>query len=411
VKGIESIVGAYLALILIIGAVVGLHIWSKHSILYLKENVDTASTRFQYILYPPILTLKYINNSTLLLTIYPRIPVYVKEIILKDLEGALLHYKYLDIFVNSSYSVELPLVNKSFHILLVSSDGVIYYYNPREDPGLATAPDYLRSKGYVDSELIEYLLSNNNSNSAYNSELTSLLSYGYKLHAGSINMDVYNQPGFKEFLFLLGPVDCNRVKWDAYGGPYWDMVCNCNMSTRYHWITYGLYGKITRDPYPPPPTTDENFYFVQNGSLLTIGRDLTWNNNYYQVYRFLRYTGNGPVQFNVTVKVRGYYYLGSTRYSLTIEFIPVVYIYDPDTPPLTPVSLGRGSSETFKLWLKRTPLELSYVSISSLSFWSKTYTVVISPHEVGTTTAVILVGLELVKVSGITGYIEIDIQV
>ena len=88
-KGIESIVGAYLALILITGAVLGLFIWSKHSILYLKEDISTASTRFQYILYPPILTLRYVNESVLLLTIYPRIPVYVREIILRDLGGNL----------------------------------------------------------------------------------------------------------------------------------------------------------------------------------------------------------------------------------------------------------------------------------------------------------------------------------
>ena len=410
-KGIESIVGAYLALILIIGAVIGLHIWSKHSILYLKENVNSASNRFQYILYPPILTLKYTNNNTLLLTIYPRIPIYVKEIVLRDLEGALLYYKYLNIFVNSSYSVELPIIDTPFHILLVSSDGVIYYYSPREDPSLATAPDYLRSKGYVDSELIKYLSSSNNNNSTYNSKLTPLFNYGYKLHAGSINMDIYNQPGFKEFLFLMGPVDCNRVKWDAYGGPYWDMACNCNMSTRYHWITYELYGKYTTNPYPPRPVTGENFYFVQNSSLLIIGTDLTWQANYFQIYRFLKYIGNEPIQFNMTVMVRGYYNLGSTQYPLTLDFIPVVYIYNSDISPLTSISLGKGSSDTFKLWLKRIPLESSYVSTSSLSFWSKTYTVIIYPYEVSTTSAVILVGLELVKVSGMIGYIEIDIQI
>jgi hypothetical protein len=409
VKGIESIVGAYLALILITGAVLGLFIWSKHSILYLKEDISTASARFQYILYPPILTLRYVNESVLLLTIYPRIPVYVREIILRDLGGNLLHYKYLDILVNNSYSVEIPIINTPFHILLVSNDGVIYYYNPRDDPGLATAPDYLRSKGYIDSELIEYL-SSSNSNSTYNSELIPILSYGYKLHVGNINMDIYNQPGFKEFLYLVGPIDCGRVRFDAYGGPYWDMVCNCNMSSRFHWLTYGLYGKYTTNPYPPRPITGENFYFVQNGSLLIIGTDLTWSNNYFQVYRLLKYTGNTPIQFNVTIKVRGYYYLGSAQYPLTLDFIPVVYIYDATTSPLTPVSLGRGSSDTFKPWLKRIPLESSYISTNSLSFWSKTYTVTISPHEVGITSAVILVGLELLKVSSMTGYIEIYIQ-
>jgi len=117
------------------------------------------------------------------------------------------------------------------------------------------------------------------------------------------------------------------------------------------------------------------------------------------------------VQFNVTVKIRGYYYFDSTQQPLTLNFIPVIYIYDSDTPPLTPVSLGRGSSDTFKLWLKRTPLESSHMSTSSLSFWSKTYTVTIDPSIVSSTSILVLVGVEVVNISGITGYIEVEITI
>jgi len=150
---------------------------------------------------------------------------------------------------------------------------------------------------------------------------------------------------------------------------------------------------------------------VQNSSLLVIGRDLTWNNNYFQVYRFLKYTGSTSRQFNVTVRIRGYYYLDSTQYPLTLDFIPVVYIYEADTPPLTPVSLGRGSSETFKLWLKRTPLEPSHVTTSSLTFWNKTYSVTIDPSVVGASTTLILIGVEVVNASSRIGYIEVEITI
>ena len=111
------------------------------------------------------------------------------------------------------------------------------------------------------------------------------------------------------------------------------------------------------------------------------------------------------------MRVRGYYYFDSTQYPLTLDFIPVVYIYEADTPPLTPVSLGRGSSETFKLWLKRTPLESSHVTTSSLSFWSKTYTVTLDPGAVSSTSILVLIGVEVVKVTAYAGFIEVEITI
>jgi hypothetical protein len=255
---------------------------------------------------------------------------------------------------------------------------------------------------------------------AESSELSSLVGglnrlvlldhYGYKLHAGGVDLDyAYKQEGFKEFLFLIAPVDCRRVELGTYIGSYWDMVCNCNMSDRYHWLTYGLYGKVTMNPYPPRPTAGEDFYFVQNSSLLIIGTYLTSMSNYFQVYRLLRYVGNVPIQFNVTIRIRGYYVLFSNQYPMPLDFIPVVYVYDADTPPLTPVSLGRGSSETFRLWLARMPLEPSHVSTNSLSFWSKTYTVRIDPSTVGASAMLILVGVEVVNVTARIGYIEVEV--
>jgi len=318
----------------------------------------------------------------------------IKEIIVYN-STSILEHLILDLYLPTGNWTPLPLTS-SAQSKITSGEAVLLLLTERGN--LVTWDPYAES-----SELNSLLGSR--------PSLVFLEHYGYKLHAGGVNMNVYNQPSFKEFLFLLGPVDCNRVRWDAYGGPYWDMVCNCNMSTRYHWITYGLYGKITTNPYPPRPVTGENFYFVQNSSLLIIGKDLTWNNNYFQVYRFLKYTGSTSVQFNVTVKIRGYYYFDSTQQPLTLNFIPVIYIYDSDTPPLTPVSLGRGSSDTFKLWLKRTPLESSHMSTSSLSFWSKTYTVTIDPSIVSSTSILVLVGVEVVNISGITGYIEVEITI
>jgi hypothetical protein len=330
-------------------------------------------------------------------TIYARstVSTRVKEILVYNSTGIVEHV-ILDIYLPAGNWTQLPLTSSTVS-KITSGEAVLLLLTERGN--LVTWDPYAES-----SEL----------NSLIGSGLNSLVFldyYGYKLQAGSIDMNIYNQQGFKEFLFLTAPVDCSRVRFDAYGGPYWDMVCNCNMSSRFHWLTYGLYGKYTTNPYPPRPIIGENFYFVQNSSLLIIGADLTWSNNYFQVYRLLKYVGNTPIQFNVTIKVRGYYYLGSTQYPLTLDFIPVVYIYDATTSPLTPVSLGRGSSDTFKPWLKRIPLESSYISTSSSSFWSKTYTARIDPSTVSASTILILVGVEAVKVTSMTGYIEVEITV
>ena len=404
----ESIIGAYLALVVVIGSVAGLFIWSKYSTLYLKENIDEASSRFHYLLYPPILTLSYSNNESLLLTIQPRIPVYIREVIVRDLNGELLYYEYLDVFINSSYTLELPVTDKPIHILLVSRENVVYYYNPRDDPNLLTAPDHIRNKSYVDYDLIEYLSNNHNSS---NSGISLLTNYGYKLHAGKISSSLYNQPGFREFLFLIAPVDCNRV---MYPTNTYDLPCNCNLSNRHYWVTYGLYGRSSTSPYY---TLTSPYYFVQNGSLLIIGLHLTsspYNYNYFQVYRFLKYTSTAPAQLNIIIKIRGYYTdLRGNLQPLQLDFIPVVYFYDVDVSPYNPVSLitGYWSNNVFKLWLTRKTLEESPISINSVDYWNKTYSIVVNPLEAGLHSITILVGLEIVNTSNRGGFIEVEIQI
>lgn len=411
-RGVESIVGAYLALIMVVGAVTGLYVWSKYSTLHLRENIEDASSRFYYMLYPPALTLSYSSNGSLLLTVYPRIPIYIKEILLKGVNGELLHYNSLNVFANSPYIVEIPIFDKPFYILLVSRENIVYYYSPREDPGLSTAPDYIRSKSYVDSELIMYLLSNHNSTS--NPAQVVLLSYGYKLHAGKVDSNLYSQPGFKEFLFLTAPIDCNKVKFSTTTKTYYDLPCNCNLSSTHHWVTYGLYGMSSTTPYYSP--TDP-YYFIQNSSLLIIGTGLTnsyYNYNYFQVYRLLKYTGNSLIKFNVTVKIRGYYYdAQGNQQPLQLDFTPVVYLYDADTSPYNPVTLITGYYATYdyKLWLKRTPLEVNYTTINSTEFWVKTYSLTINPLEIGSDSLMVLVGVEVLNTSGKPGYIEVEVQV
>lgn len=411
-RGIESIVGAYLALIIVIGTVAGLYIWSKNSTLYLKENIDTASIRLQHILYPPVLSLNYSETGSLLLTIQPRIPIQVKEIIVRDLNGDLLHYESLNVFINSSYTVRVPVAEEPFLILVVSGENVVYYYNPREDPNLANAPEYIKSKNYVDSELISYLANNHNSTSK--PAVAVLTDHGYKLHAGTVSTTLYSQPEFREFLFLNGPVDCNSVKIQVSTATYYDLPCNCNLSSRFHWVTYGLYSRLSTNPYYQLTTP---YYFVQSGNVLIIGLGLTGGtnpHNYFQVYRLLRYTGSDPVQINVTVKIRGYYI--SSRGDLQpaqLDFIPVVYLYDADTSPYNPVTLATGywARGDFKLWTKRLPLETTYVTVNSVEFWSKTYTVTVNPLEIGVKSLLILVGLEIINTSGRAVYIEIEISV
>jgi hypothetical protein len=411
-KGVESIIGAYLALIIVVGTVAGLYVWNKYSTLYLKENIEDASSRFHYMLYPPIMTLSYSGNNSLLLTVYPRIPINIREIILKSINGGILYYKPLGVFTNSSYTIELPAINEPHYILLVSGDNIVYYYSPREDPSLNAVPDYVRSKDYVDPELIAFLSGNHNSTS--NSAMVVLLTYGYKLHAGKVDSTLYSQPGFREFLFLTAPVDCNRVKNPTTTATYYDLPCNCNLSSTHYWITYGLYSRNSTTPYY---SLTDPYFFAQNGSLLIIGRGLTgspWSYNYFQAYVLLKFTGNSPVQINVTIKLRGYYIgSGGAILPLQLDFIPVVYYYDADTSPYNPVTLitGYWATNDYKLWLKRTLLEANYTTTTSTEYWVKTYSLIINPLEVGSTSLIVLLGVELINPSNRAGYIEFEVLV
>jgi hypothetical protein len=405
-SGVESVVGAYLALIIVVGTTAGLYVWSKQSTLYLKEGIDVASARFQYVLNPPILSLNYSGNNSLLLTIYPRVPFRVKEVIIKNLYGELVYHKYLDVFVENPYKIELPPISEPSHILVVSSDNVIYYYDPRGDPNLLTAPDYIKNKSYVDYELVEYLSSNNNSTSSL---LVVLYNYGYKLHAGKVvNLTLYrNNEDFRKYLFLVGPVDCIRVREVTSGATYYYLPCNVELSTRRHFVTYGLYARLSTSPYYSPSNP---YYFVQNGDLLTIGTGLTESGyNYFQVYRLLKFTGSQPREFDVTIKIRAYDRYGR---AIRVDLMPVVYIYDSDTSPFQPVALAIGYQvgPDYKLWLNRTLLETNYIVHSSAGSWMRTYRVVIDPSTVGATSLLAIVGVEVVLPST-GGYVEVEISI
>jgi hypothetical protein len=132
------------------------------------------------------------------------------------------------------------------------------------------------------------------------------------------------------------------------------------------------------------------------------------------VYRLLKYTGNSLIKFNVTVKIRGYYYdAQGNQQPLQLDFTPVVYLYDADTSPYNPVTLITGYYATYdyKLWLKRTPLEVNYTTINSTEFWVKTYSLTINPLEIGSDSLMVLVGVEVLNTSGKPGYIEVEVQV
>lgn len=117
-RGVESIVGAYLAILVVIGLITGFHTWIDNSMKNMNSQLNNSIERLHYIIYPPVLSLKYLNETRLKLVIYPYTPIYIDEILVNDIKGELIYSVKIEKDIIQPYGVELPL-NKTSLIKLV----------------------------------------------------------------------------------------------------------------------------------------------------------------------------------------------------------------------------------------------------------------------------------------------------
>jgi hypothetical protein len=230
--GVESVIGAYLAIIIITSIMLGFYALFNNSSASINDQLNNSIERMLYLNNPPVLSLSYINESFIKLTIYPYIPLYVKEILVKDVNGTILEQKLLNMFIMNSFDVELSRPQRPAILTIVSRNGIVYYYAPRLDPSLASAPEEIRSKIYIDDELINYLSSGNSKNEGSGNSgmgnVLALCSVGYKVTVGRVPGDKFND------VFSRGPVPCLPYFPDVYS-------CNINAYTLqfpYYYVTF-----------------------------------------------------------------------------------------------------------------------------------------------------------------------------
>ena len=159
-RGVESIVGAYLAIVIIIGVMAAFYTLVENRARGVYSQVSDALDNIQSTSYPPTLSLKYIDDYEIGVTIYPYKPFRVKEIVVKTPDNRLLYSVELNgLLVEVPYEFTIPWPNETATIVVVTDKGLTYYYVPRSDPALQRAPDYIKNKVYIDQELLEYLKS------------------------------------------------------------------------------------------------------------------------------------------------------------------------------------------------------------------------------------------------------------
>jgi len=74
-KGVESIIGAYLALVIIVGVLTTLYLYVDYARQGISSQFTEYIDRQLLLVYPPILSLSYVNDTWFKLSVTPYIPV------------------------------------------------------------------------------------------------------------------------------------------------------------------------------------------------------------------------------------------------------------------------------------------------------------------------------------------------
>lgn len=361
-KGIESVVGAYLAVVIVIGSMFAFYTWVSSYTRSINEQVAGVLERTHQVIYPPVLSIKHANASAVVLEVHSYTPTKAKEIVVKSLNDRLLYHELLNAR-STLLELVIPKPNETAIIYLVTDEGLVFYYVPRLDPRLQLAPEYIRAKLYVDDELLDYI-----SNQYTRKTWALLSSLGYKVSWGRTS------PGLVNTTLLRGPVICALSS---------RIPCNVNASLDSAILTHGLNGTSV---------------FRHVDGFLEI---VEYFNNYTQIYRVIRFTGTDNITLRVNLSLR--VTRSASGLSYAAHFIPVVYLYDPYYDSLSHVSIYHAQVypsniyplPTIRPWLARIPLS-DVVYWNSTSYYTGFFEVYLRPVDYGVSEGYILVGIEAV---------------
>lgn len=270
-KGLESIVGAYFAIMIIIGVMIAFHTWATSSIRDLSIQVNKALDNIQHVVYSPVISIKGVDKNSITIEVNALIPVNITEIAMKTPNNKVVFHAIINTFTTSHLELELPRPNETVLLYIVIDDGLIFYYIPRLDPRLQTAPDSIKNKVYIDAELLNYLSSPKSTNIGQDMMWTVIDHIDYKVSWG-ITWEIR----YQEALMRL-PVNCRYVSKNSY--------CNVDMDVASSALTHKV--------------PIGNTYYSSNGYLRV------YDFNYTQVYKVIRYRGWGSVSFIMNMSLRG----------------------------------------------------------------------------------------------------------
>lgn len=374
-KGVESIVGAYLAVIILIGLMFTFYTWMSSYTRSINDQVNSIIGIVQRVSYPPIMSIKNANETHFVLAVTAYTPIRIRDLVLRSPDNEPVHHYALNELVYSTIELTVERPNRPVLVYFVTDDGLVFYYIPRLDPRLQLAPDNIKNKIYVDNELLDYIALGQATNSSQSSWIL-LEGLGYKLAWGTTGPDLIN------VTLLRGPIICNMIV---------HLPCNVNMSSLENSVlTYG-FNSTTRIPG-----------FKHSDGFLEFTHH---SNNYTQIYRVIRFSGESEIIFTVNITLRAISVSTNTGYA--VYFIPVVYLYDPGFNLLFPVTLYQLKlyygvalpGEAMRPWLARIPLTNDILFWNSTDYYVGTFVVKANPRDYGLSDGYMLVGVEAVIVN------------
>jgi hypothetical protein len=394
-RGVESVIGAYLAIIMVVGALTIMFLYFHRASSTINDTLGAHLQNYILVANPPIMSLEYVNESVFKLQIAPLIPFHLKYVIVKSANGEVLHQISVDTFVNEVITINIVIPKTPALIELITDSGAVFFYDPRRDPNLATAPEDLKTKPLVDDELIEYL----------KNELTS----------NSTHLELYDQLGYKILtgrttdptsLLNIGPHLCEIDLSGKYVPNVYDP---CNAFARY----------ITSDKlvvYLSFYTYNYNktYWWFGSDGYLNLNATWAWINaqspGVVPPYVFLQATKlararDGLLNLTFYVDVR----VNTTDSSLRnyVGIAVVVYILPPSVNINGIIALAQPEVPATP-WVRR--ISLTYYPMGSLPYYTQqvggttwyviyhngTYSVTVNPSELGLSEYVVAYGVELV---------------
>ncbi|MEM1732524.1 MAG: hypothetical protein QW278_04765 [Desulfurococcaceae archaeon] len=386
-KAVESIIGTYLMILVLIGLFAGMYTWLRSSFVNLRDSFNQGIYRIAELMNPPVLSLNYINGS-LYLEIYTYMPMKLKEIVVADVNNyEKVHTIEVNRLVDGNYTEQFMYNGGKIKIYVLSDNGIVYYYIPKNDPRLAKAPDYIKNKPYIDEELVSYIINgddiSDNTGVEKNSAFISLDHLGYKVFIGGQNDVSFNN------VFTRGPILC------GWGNAMYDL---CYIGIPYNPASYGRGAYVVefQTSFFTLGFETGKCWSMINGLMsfdVSCLSNYLYNNlfgallyPYIQVFRIIYGKGNISLVINISI--------GS--FDVRSYFMPVIYIYSHDADIRYPVVIGQPTMNEwpgFKPYLARIALESDPRSLYN-TWYNKTYVVTIDTTKYWIHDVYILIGVE-----------------